>query len=289
LRFPASPLSNHTALALISRQPQSVVAKDAFADAIASLVRNLPGARDRMFDLAYPKVAKAMPSAQDCAVMQILETAGYWRDAPPAAGLSLGQSAGETYTLWQAGTSVHLIAKTNRLGTITLHTTIGRPVPLGKMLHLPPRRPVTGVFDWLRRHFDPEDRKQRHMRAALAKKDAQSALRPVATIAKGRLAEGSAIADMAHTLFLPEALALYLVETGERNLLFRRLLWCAPSGQTGQDWRMITLKDTPVDLEARADAVTFRTVGSDTLIRFPQPQLQALRERLALPEKRALR
>lgn len=276
LTFPCAAFSNHLAVALISREPRQVVAKDAVQSTISALVRALPQARGKVLAQSYPLILQAMPNPQDCAVLHALEQYDFYRDAAPSDGLSLGQSRGEVYAAVRNGASAYFAAKTDDSGTITLHATTGHPLTLSSILYFAPRKPVTGLWSWLRRHFDADDRKQRRWRAALAKHDAQSSLRVANLIAQSTLSHGQAVAESLHSGFVAEALALYQFDKGERNLLFRRLIRCSDSKEIGQDWRLSTLADKPIDMFVRADRVEFRAPG-EAVARYDIADLQAVR------------
>lgn len=85
---------------------------------------------------------------------------------------------------------------------------------------------------------------------------------------------------MAQAAFVAEAISLYLVDTGKRTLLFRRLVRWSNSGESGRDWRMSTLKDQPVGKEVRADVVMFLATDGGRVTRYGLAGLQALRAQM---------
>lgn len=286
LRFPVAAFANHQAVALLARQPQRIVAKDAVLATTVQLVRDLPGGRAQVLAKTYPEVLQRLPNVLDCTVFDALEKAGFWQGGGPNDGLSLGQNrpgpAGQTYAAMLDGKLVYVLAKTLSDGTVTLHSTTGSPVSVGQMVRLPERKPAPGIWAKLRRYFDAEDQKQRLLRQAIAKHSARSAISAVDEIGRSTLANGQLIADMMKAQHVAEAVTLHLFAAGESNFVFRRLLrWSVVAEKGTLDWLLTSMKDKPFEMQVRPDGVMFRAPGEDSVTRYPMADLQALRAQMA--------
>jgi hypothetical protein len=282
LTFPASVHVNFEMVALLTRYPQKVVPEGEVEYAIGTLVRGLPGAPDNLISKLF--VGMRLPTILQCAALDVLEASCYWKGGEASDGLELyvfnQRSDGIVCSAMICGKSRYLLITQGRDDTVIVEETTGSPMSLSKILYLKERF-AGNLWERIRRFFDPLEKRRRQFRAAIARSDARNALRPIDQIGSGHLSSGQNIFSLMQSLYLPEALTLYLYERREFHFQsFRLLRWS--ERQLSMDWVLTTMRNEPIQVLAKADGVMLRLAGVDSVTRYESAELRAVRAKLAV-------